>query len=74
MSTDPAERDAALEGAWRAHSRETPFALGLRAQWAHFVAGVRGDAAAPSLQEQVVLLKVMEAIYQSAEQGRDVVL
>lgn len=62
-------QDVASTGA---HSRDTPFALGLRAQWAHFVATVRGDATAPSLQEQVTVLKVMEAIYDSAEQGKAV--
>lgn len=64
-------QDVASSGA---HSRETPFALGLRAQWAHFVAAVRGESPAPALQEQVTLLKVMEAIYQSAEQGKAVTL
>ncbi len=64
-------RDVASSGA---HSRETPFVLGVRAQWAHFAAAVRGDAKAPSLAEHVVLLKVIEAIYQSAESGRDVTL
>ncbi|MGH7582131.1 MAG: Gfo/Idh/MocA family protein [Gemmatimonadales bacterium] len=62
-------RDVASSGA---HSRDTPFALGLRAQWAHFVAAVRGDVPVPALQDQVTLLKVMEAIYQSAETGRAV--
>lgn len=62
-------RDVVSSGA---HSRETPFALGLRAQWAHFVAAVRGEAPAPSLTEQVTLLKVMEAIYASAEEGKAV--
>ncbi len=57
-----------------AHSRETPFALGLRAQWAHFVACVRGEATAPALQDQVTLLRVMESIYESADAGRDVML
>jgi predicted dehydrogenase len=57
-----------------AHSRETPFALGVRAQWAHFIAAVRGESPAPSLQEQVTLLTVMEAIYESAEQGKAVTL
>ena len=57
-----------------AHSRETPFALGVRAQWAHFVASVRGDATPPSLLEHVTLLKVMEAIYESAENGKAVAL
>jgi predicted dehydrogenase len=54
-----------------AHSRETPFLLGLRAQWAHFAAAIRGDAKAPDLNEQLANLKVMEAIYASAESGRD---
>lgn len=62
-------RDVAHSGA---HSRETPFTLGVRAQWAHFVAVVRGTVPAPSLAEQITLLKVMEAIYDSAEAGRDV--
>lgn len=57
-----------------AHSRETPFMLGLRAQWAHFVAAVNGTSAVADLAEQVTSLKVMEAIYQSAELGRDVTL
>ncbi len=56
-----------------AHSRETPFALGARAQWAHFAAIVRGEAKAPDLTEQVTVLKAMEAIYQSAEQEKDIV-
>lgn len=64
-------QDVAPSGA---HSRETPFAIAVRAQWAHFAAAIRGDVAAPGLTEQVTLLKVMEAIYQSAESGRDVTL
>lgn len=64
-------RDVATAGA---HSRESPFAIGVRAQWAHFVAVVRGDAEAPSLTENVRALTVMEGMYESAESGRDVVL
>lgn len=64
-------QDVAPSGA---HSRETPFALAVRAQWAHFVAAIRGESPAPSLSEQVTLARVMEAIYQSAESGRDVTL
>lgn len=63
-------QDVAPSGA---HSRETPFALGVRAQWAHFVACVRGAAPAPDLAEQITTLEVLEAIYASAESGRDVV-
>lgn len=62
-------QDVAPHGA---QSRETPFSIGVRAQWAHFVAAARGEAAAPSLSEQVTLLKVMEAIYASSEEERDV--
>ncbi|MES2123273.1 MAG: Gfo/Idh/MocA family oxidoreductase [Gemmatimonadota bacterium] len=64
-------QDVAPSGA---HSRETPFAIAVRAQWAHFAAAIRGNVPAPGLAEQVTLLKVMEAIYQSAESGRDVTL
>ncbi|MEO5799523.1 MAG: Gfo/Idh/MocA family oxidoreductase [Gemmatimonadales bacterium] len=64
-------QDVAPSGA---HSRETPFALAIRAQWAHFVAAIRGDSPPPSMTEQVTVMRVMEAIYQSAESGRDVTL
>lgn len=61
-------RDVATSGA---HSRETPFLLGIRAQWAHFVAAIRGTAKAPDLTEHLTTLKVIEAIYASVESGRD---
>lgn len=64
-------QDVAPSGA---HSRETPFVLALRAQWAHFAAAIRGESPSPALSEQVTLLRLMEAIYQSAESGRDVTL
>ncbi len=44
----------------------------MRAQWAHFLSAVRGEVPAPALTEQVTLAKVMDAIYDSAESGRDV--
>ncbi|MEP6590964.1 MAG: Gfo/Idh/MocA family oxidoreductase [Gemmatimonadota bacterium] len=66
-----APQDVAPSGA---HSRETPFAIAVRAQWAHFAAAIRGEAPPPDLAEQVTLMRVMEAIYQSAESGRDVTL
>lgn len=55
-------------------SRENAFFLSYRAQWAHFLAAISGEAAAPSLQEQVTLHRVMDALYKSAEDGRDVLL
>ncbi len=54
-----------------ARSRETPFEFSVRAQWAHFFAAIRGEVPAPSLAEQVTLHKAMDAIYDSAESGRD---
>lgn len=62
-------KDVASSGA---HSRETPFALSVRAQWAHFVSAVRGEVPPPALSEQVTLARVMDAIYDSADTGRDV--
>lgn len=63
-------QDVSVAGA---HSRETPFLAGIRAQWAHFVACIRGDAEVPDLDEHGLVLKVLAAIYESAETGKDVV-
>lgn len=57
-----------------AGQREAAYAASFRAQWAHFLAATRGDAAPPSLQEQVTVLKTIEAIYRSAADGRDISL
>ncbi len=62
-------KDVASTGS---HSRETPFALSVRAQWAHFLSAVRGEVPAPALTEQVTLAKALDAIYESANTGRDV--
>lgn len=62
-------QDVSIGGA---HSRETPFLLGVRAQWAHFVAVIQGEVKASPLEEQLTTHKVMEAIYKSAESGREV--
>lgn len=55
-------------------NRENLFIASFRAQWAHFLAAVRGEAPAPPLEEQVTVLKVIEAIYRSAADGRDITL
>ncbi|MGE0553409.1 MAG: Gfo/Idh/MocA family protein [Gemmatimonadales bacterium] len=55
-------------------SRESAFIASFRAQWAHFLAATRGEAAAPSLAEQVGVLGVLEAVYESDADGRDVTL
>jgi predicted dehydrogenase len=57
-----------------AGSRENAFTAAYRAQWAHFVAAIAGEAKAPELAEQVRLHKVLDAIYKSAGDGRDATL
>jgi predicted dehydrogenase len=55
-------------------SRESAFTASFRAEWAHFLAAVAGEAKVPKLSEHITLLKVIEAIYESAAAGRDVAL
>ncbi len=55
-------------------SRENAYTASFRAQWAHFLAVLAGEVPAPPLQEHVVLHQVLDAIYESAETGRDVKL
>jgi predicted dehydrogenase len=55
-------------------SRETAFSASFRAQWAHFLAAIAGEAELPQAQEQITLLRVIEAIYKSAADGKDVTL
>ncbi|HEY7635813.1 MAG TPA: Gfo/Idh/MocA family oxidoreductase [Gemmatimonadales bacterium] len=55
-------------------SRENAFTASYRAEWAHFEAAVAGEAKFPSLEEHLVLHRVVDAIYRSAADGRDVTL
>jgi predicted dehydrogenase len=55
-------------------SRENAFTASYRAEWAHFQAAIAGEAKVPSLQEHLTLHKVLDAIYRSAFDGRDVSL
>lgn len=55
-------------------SRENAFTASFRAQWAHFVAAIGGQSAAPPLQEHVQVLRVVEAVYKSDAEGRDISL
>ncbi len=55
-------------------SRESAFTASFRAEWAHFLAAVSGEASVPKLSEHITLLKVIEAIYKSAADGKEVVL
>ena len=53
-------------------SRELAFTSSFRAQWAHFLAAVSGQAEVPPIGEHATLLRVIEAIYKSAVDGKDV--
>ena len=55
-------------------SRENSFTASFRAQWAHFLAAITGEADPPELTEHITMLRVLEAIYKSAADGKDVVL
>lgn len=55
-------------------SRDTAFVASFKAQWAHFLAAVAGRVAPPALEEQVQVLKVLEAIYKSDADGRGISL
>jgi predicted dehydrogenase len=55
-----------------ATARESAFYQSYRAQLAHFVAVVRGDAKYEPPEDQIVVHRVLEAIYKSAEEGKEV--
>jgi len=57
-----------------ASGRETIFAQSYRAEWSYFLAVIRGDVNAPPPRDQLALHRVLEAVYRSADEGRDVVL
>ena len=56
-----------------AAGRENPFTASYRQQLAHFADVVCGEADPHLASEQVTLLRVMEAAYESAEKGAEVV-
>ncbi|HXW96583.1 MAG TPA: Gfo/Idh/MocA family oxidoreductase [Gemmatimonadales bacterium] len=55
-------------------SRENAFSASYRAEWAHFLAVLRGEAKPFDNQEQVLLHRVLDAIYKSAAEGKDITL
>lgn len=54
--------------------RENQFTQSYRSEWAYFLAGVRGEVTLTPPEDQIRLHKVLEAIYKSAEEQRDVKL
>lgn len=57
-----------------AGASENLFTSAVRAEWAHFLAAVEGKAKAPSLDVQVRLHRLMDAIYRSDAEGKEIVL
>lgn len=57
-----------------AAGRENQFTASFRAEWAHFLACVRGEVKAPKNDEHLLLHRIIEAIYKSAAEGKDVAL
>jgi predicted dehydrogenase len=55
-----------------AAARESVFLQSYRAELAHFVAMLVGDAPYEAPTDQIVVQRLMEAIYKSAEEGREV--
>jgi predicted dehydrogenase len=55
-------------------SRENAFTASYRAEWAHFQAAIAGEAKIPALTEHLTLHKVLDGIYRSAADRRDVEL
>ena len=55
-------------------SKENSFTASYRAEWAHFLAAIRGEAKAPGLDEHLTLHRVIDAVYKSADDGRDIQL
>ncbi|MBA3656229.1 MAG: Gfo/Idh/MocA family oxidoreductase [Gemmatimonadaceae bacterium] len=56
-----------------AAARESVFLQSYRAELAHFVAVVRDESPYDPPRDQIEVMRIMEAIYKSAEQGREIV-
>jgi predicted dehydrogenase len=57
-----------------ASSRESLFAASYRSEWAYFLAAVRGEIAVEPPEDQLQVHRVLEAIYRSADEQREVKL
>ncbi len=57
-----------------ASGRETPFIQSYRAEWTYFLAVIGGAVNAPPPKDQLLLQQVIEAVYRSADEGRDILL
>ncbi len=57
-----------------AASRESAFAASYRSEWAYFLAAVRGEITAEPPEDQLQVHRVLDAIYRSADEQREVKL
>ncbi len=57
-----------------AAGREHQFTASYRSEWAYFLAGVRGEVTLMPPEDQVRLHRIVEAVYRSADEQRDVKL
>ncbi len=57
-----------------AAGREHQFTASYRSEWAYFAAGVRGEVTLVPPEDQVQLHRILEAVYRSADEQRDVKL
>jgi predicted dehydrogenase len=55
-----------------AAARESVFLQSYRAEIAHFIAVLSGDAAYEAPTDQLQVMRIMEAVYKSAEEGREI--
>lgn len=55
-----------------AAARESVFLQSYRAEFAHFIAVLNDEAAYEPPEDQLKVMRVMEAIYKSAEEGREI--
>ncbi|HVO35142.1 MAG TPA: Gfo/Idh/MocA family oxidoreductase [Gemmatimonadales bacterium] len=54
--------------------RENPFSASYRSEWAYFLAAIQGEVQVEPPEDQLQLHKVLEAIYRSADEQRDIKL
>ena len=57
-----------------AAARESVFLQSYRAELAHFIAVLNGDAAYDPPKDQLEVMRILEAAYKSAEEGREISL
>jgi predicted dehydrogenase len=57
-----------------AAARESAFIQSYRAELAHFVSVIAGESEYEAPADQVVLHRIVEAIYKSADEGREIKL